>query len=264
MTLNRITTPFLLKMILKKFSGRFKKSSVQNILRKRYGIEFSIADSMINEEDLNIVYTSSILKPDQFNPGNKYIFAGPSLFFKNTGNDFPYEKLKDRTVIYVSLGTLHSQNKNFYELCFDAFRDTEYFVVLSTGSGIDPEDFSEIPPNFLLRQSVPQQQLLEYVDLFVTHAGMNSVNEAICKGVPMLLLPHHFEQDMIATKIMDLGMGIKTNISSLSTGRLTGLVRQMISDPEFKRQTMKYRRKFEKEEKLSHIKAADEIMYFVR
>ena len=56
------------------------------------------------------------------------------------------------------------------------------------GIEIDLEKFRGLPDNFLVRQYVPQQQLLEHVDLFITHAGMNSVNEAICFGVPMIML----------------------------------------------------------------------------
>ena len=80
--------------------------------------------------------------------------------------------------MYISLGTLLSDNSKFYNKCINAFSNKEYFVVLSTGFDIDLNEFGDLPENFLIRQSVPQQKLLEHVELFITHAGMNSVNAA--------------------------------------------------------------------------------------
>ncbi len=45
-------------------------------------------------------------------------------------------------------------------------------------------------------------------DVFVTHSGMNSVNESLYYGVPMVLFPQHSEQRMVAKRVVHLGAGI--------------------------------------------------------
>lgn len=250
---------FLIKVAQYKSNNKFKK-----ILREKYGIDLSISDTLINKEGLNIVYTSKQLEMNVYQSENTYRFVGPSLFFKNEPNDFPFDKLTNRKVIYISLGTLHNKNADFYKTCLEAFSNTEYYVVISAGFETDLDEFKDIPNNFLIRQSVPQQKLLEYVDLFITHAGMNSVNEAICNGIPMLLLPHQFEQEMIARRVKEMGIGIKMNIKKITPIKMLKNANRLISDSNFKNQALKYKLVFEKEEKTSHIKAANEILHYTK
>ena len=58
-----------------------------------------------------------------------------------------------------------------------------YRVVMSVGSRIDIASLGTIPGNFIVKAFVPQLQLLQRAALFITHGGMNSVNEGLCAGV---------------------------------------------------------------------------------
>ena len=257
------TALLLLKIGLYKINNRFKKNDPKKILKKKYDINLSLGDILINKEGLNIVYTSKHMEPSIFQSERTYRFVGPSLFFKKEQNDFPFEKLKGKKVVYISLGTLHNVNFHFYKTCLKAFTNKEYYVVISVGFEIDLKKFINLPKNFIIRQSVPQQKLLEHVELFITHAGMNSVNEAICCGVPMLLLPHQFEQKMIARRAREMGIGMVGNIKKNRPTELYSNVKEMLSDPEYKIQALKYQSIFIEEEKISHIKAADEILHYI-
>jgi len=256
------TAFFLIKVGMYKFKNKFQKNSSKKILKKKYDINLSLGDILINKEGLNIVYTSKHMEPDIYEREKNYSFVGPSLFFKREQNDFPFHKLKDRKVIYISLGTLHNNNSHFYKTCVKAFTNKEYYVVISVGLETSLSELSDLPNNFLIRQSVPQQQLLEYVELFITHAGMNSVNESICCGVPMLLLPHQFEQKMIARRVMEMGIGI--TIKNITPTKLYENAEKLISDSKYKKQALKYKSIFSEEEKTSHVKATDEILRYIR
>ncbi len=257
------TILLLLRISLYKIKNNFKKNSPKKILKKKYNIDLSLGDLLINKENLNIVYTSKYMEPSVFRSEKTYRFVGSSLFFKNEYNDFPFDKLNARKVIYISLGTLHNDNFNFYKICLNAFKNREYLVVISVGFKIDLTKITNFPKNFIIRQSVPQQKLLDYVNLFITHSGMNSVNEAICSGVPMLLFPHHFEQKMIAQRIKELGMGIVMNIKKITAKMIYENSKELISDSKYKKQALKYKSIFNDEEKTSHLKAADEIFRYI-
>ena len=93
---------------------------------------------------------------------------------------------------------------------------------------------------------------------------MNSVNEAICRGVPMLMFPHHFEQEMIARRVTEMGVGKKMNIKNITTEKLYNNAHHVISGSHFKNQALKFKSVFTGEEKVSHIKAADEILHYIK
>jgi len=257
------TALLLTKVYLYKIKNNFSRNSPKKILKKKYNINLSMGDTLINRENLNIVYTSKSMEPDIYKSEKTFKFVGPSLFFRKEQTDFPFDKLKGRKVIYISLGTLHNNNSAFYNTCIKAFTDSEYNVVISIGFEINPDGFSDLPNNFIIRQSVPQQKLLDKVDLFITHAGMNSVNEAICSGVPMLLLPHQIEQKMIAQRVREMGIGNVMKIKKVTPTNLVENVEKLISDPELKNQAIKYKSIFREEEKISHIKAADKILSYI-
>lgn len=257
------TASLLIKIGLYRIKYRFKKIDPQKILKKKYDVDLSLRDIFINKEGLNIVYTSKYMEPNIYHSEKTYQFVGPSLFFKKEQDDFPFDKLKGKKVVYISLGTLLSNNSNFYKKCINAFSNKEYYVVISTGFEIDLTEFGDLPENFIIRQSVPQQKLLEHVDLFITHAGMNSVNEAIYHGVPMLLLPHQIEQKMIAKRVREMGIGIVMNINKLTPEKLYENAKCLISDSNYKKQALKYKSIFNEEEKTSHLKAADEILLYI-
>lgn len=258
------TLPFLIKIGLYKFVNTFRNQDVKSLIKKRYDMDLSLSDVLINEEEINIVYTSKKMAMRVYEMEKRYRFVGPSLFFKNEENGFQFDKLRNKSVIYISLGTLHNRNSDFYRKCLKAYRNTIYYVVISVGFRTNLDEFINIPANFLIQQSVPQQKILEHVDLFITHAGMNSVNEAIFYGIPMLLLPHHLEQDMIATRVEEMGVGLKMNIKNITPEKLHKYANQLISDPMYKDQALKYKKIYKGEEKISHVKASDEILDYLK
>ena len=254
----------LVQILLYKIINRFKKNSPKKILKKKYGIKLSIGDTFINREGLNVIYTSKHMAPQIHQTEKDYCFVGPSLFFKKDQSNFPYERLQGQKVIYISLGTMHNDNPDFYKMCLRAFKGKDYHVVISVGKTLDSHVNDDFPENFTVRQSVPQQKLLEVVDLFITHAGMNSVNEAICRGVPMLLLPQQSEQMMIARRVMEMGIGNIMKLKAMNAKSLFEWAGHLISDPKYKKAAEKYKSIFRAEEKVSHIKAADAILNYTR
>lgn len=262
-TFNSETAALLLNVGLYKLKNKLTRNNPQKLLKSTYGIDLSLGDILVNKEAINIVYTSQHMEPNIFQKSKTYRFVGPSLFFKNEHNNFPFDKLKGKKVVYISLGTLLNANTEFFNKCIKAFSNTNYYVVISTGFDIGKNELSDIPDNFLIKKSVPQQKLLEQVDVFITHAGMNSVNEAICRGVPMILLPHTYEQKLIANRTVEMGLGILKNINNITNDGLFMYTEELITDPGYKIRALKFKLIFINEEKTSHEKAADEILQYI-
>ncbi|WP_166244031.1 macrolide family glycosyltransferase [Paenibacillus turpanensis] len=169
-----------------------------------YEVESFISIVQNDNETDTIVYTSEKFQPMAETFSNRYAFVGPSIW--SSSEIFLEEK--NGKVIYISLGTVLNQNKDFYQNCIEAFADSEYVVVMSVGEKTDITLLGQIPKNFIVKNRVDQMAVLKQTDAFITHCGMNSVNESLYYGVPMVLFPLHSEQRVVANRVAELKAGV--------------------------------------------------------
>ena len=80
--------------------------------------------------------------------------------------------------------------------------------MLSTGGQCEDGSLGPVPENFLIRPSVPQVEILRRAAAFVTHAGMNSVQEALYHGVPLVMAPQAADQFWISARAREIGAGV--------------------------------------------------------
>lgn len=157
-----------------------------------------------NDNDTNtIVYTSKEFQPCVETFSDKYSFVGPSI--RETTESF--EK-GDKKLLYISLGTVNNMMIDFYKKCFSALKNSNYQVIMSVGENIDMKSLGKIPANFNIYPTVDQIAVLQKADAFLTHCGMNSVNEALYHEVPLVLYPQTPEQGGVARRVADLNAGI--------------------------------------------------------
>lgn len=127
---------------------------------------------------------------------------------------------KDKKIIYLSLGTIvtgifwdkYPDRRDFIKKIFkDNIKrfgeDEKVEVIISTGRKLD-DIFHLIPSNFHVYEQVNQEAVLHFSDVFITHGGGNSVNEAIDAGVPMVVIPFFADQFLSANNVARLGIGI--------------------------------------------------------
>jgi MGT family glycosyltransferase len=105
------------------------------------------------------------------------------------------------------MGTLYLQDPAFFQICFEAFKEKPYNVIMSIGNS-KVEELGEIPKNFIVRNHVPQLAVLKITKVYISHAGMGGISEAIFFSVPMILLPKTIEQQINARRMVELGASI--------------------------------------------------------
>jgi MGT family glycosyltransferase len=93
-------------------------------------------------------------------------------------------------------------------MAFATFADHPGQFVLSAGRMTDIAALGPIPDNFIVRNFVPQLELLPRVDAFITHGGMNSINEGLYYGVPLVVVPQQMEQAINARQAAQQGTAI--------------------------------------------------------
>jgi MGT family glycosyltransferase len=194
----------------------------------------TVPESFFIFGDRTFVYTSRQFQPEEQDFDQHFHFIGPNIDPHDEHVDFPFARLQDKQVIYISLGTIFNNQLNFFRTCLQAFADTAYQVVISLGKKVDPTALGAIPDNFIVRSHVPQIQVLSQSALFITHGGLNSVVEAMHQGVPMLVaLTDSGDQPHIAYRVEELGAGQVVDLQNISAQNLRETAIRILSQPSF-------------------------------
>ena len=138
--------------------------------------------------DLNIVYTSRAFQPmaEAFD-AQRFQFVGPCFDSPASAPSQP----DGGPLVLISLGTVYG-NPDFFRRCSDELAGTPWQIVILNGR----------------RTQVSQIELLRRCAAFVTHSGMNSVQEALYYGAPMVLAPQAADQFWISARVAELGAGV--------------------------------------------------------
>lgn len=215
----------LLKMI---FSMPKINRQVKRLQDKGYPVK-SVLDILQNDNNTHtIVYTSPEFQPCSDTFSDKYAFVGPSI--RPAADEI--EKTKD-TLIYISMGTVNNDMLSFYKSCLSAFADTDYQVILSAGDLTDLKAFGDLPENISVFPHIDQIAVLQKADVFITHCGMNSVNEGLYYGVPLIMLPQTSEQGGVAERVSQLNAGFK--LDKTDSASLLNAVHTILDDSTYRK-----------------------------
>lgn len=235
--------------------------SLTEMVKEKYHVEIhSPYEVFCNPAPLTIVYTTRGFQPDGEAFDHSYQFVGPSLSSRTNQKDFDLTPIQGKSLIYISLGTVFNQAIDFYKLCFEALGDTEHTIVMSIGNKAHISDLGEIPPNFIVKNYVPQIDVLQYAKLFITHGGMNSAHEGLYFGVPLLVIPQSADQPIIAGQIANIGAGITLRMQSLTAQQLRNAADYVLSHSSFKKAAASMQQSFQ--ESGGYVQAVDKIFEY--
>ncbi|MGO4463101.1 macrolide family glycosyltransferase [Streptomyces sp. M-16] len=193
------------------------------------------------EEELNLAFLPREFQPEAAAFGEHYRFVGPSLGGREAEGTW-HPRDTDRPVVFVSLGTVFNRATSFYRTCVEAFADSGLHLVLSIGQQADPADLGTLPPHCEVHRSVPQLSVLAQAAAFVTHGGMGSTMEALSFGTPMVVVPQMVEQEIIADRVVELGLGLRLDPADATAERLRAAVRAVTTDTAIAATAARFRR----------------------
>jgi MGT family glycosyltransferase len=210
--------------------GPFRTLAEQ--LHKKYGIaKPQLLDVFANHNMLNIVYTAKQFQPFAELLDDSFKFVGPSIAPRSDTVSFPFDALGDVPIVYISLGTVFNDKADFYRTCCEALADIDRKVVLAVGKRTNIAALGTVPGNFIVREFVPQLELLQRAALLVTHGGMNSVSEALCYGVPLVVIPQTADQFMVGQRIQQLGAGKTMHRGTVTAQKLRSIAEEILAQP---------------------------------
>ncbi|OUM64533.1 glycosyltransferase family 1 protein [Piromyces sp. E2] len=197
-------------------------------------IPFESMDDAIrhSKPDMNIVYIPKSFQKYQDSFDDTFYFVVPKQ--EQVTGEFekiPYHEMM-KPIIYISLGSI-LKDKSFYKKCLKIFGGKNMSVILNIGK-VKQESLGKIPNNICTYSYVPQVDVLQHVDVFLTHCGMNSVNEAIIAGVPMVAMPFINDQIENANQIEKLQIGKRIHSFPSRTKEIEDTVHELLNNPIYK------------------------------
>ena len=140
-----------------------------------------------------------------------------------------------RPFVFASLGTMQGGRYGVFERIARACRRLDAQLLVAHCGGLDAEQ------ERALRRAgatwvcafAPQRAVLERADAVVSHAGVNTVLDAIAARTPILALPVAFDHPGMAARMVHAGVGLRASYRFTGSAAIARLVRRLLDDDGF-------------------------------
>ncbi|RAJ58871.1 UDP:flavonoid glycosyltransferase YjiC (YdhE family) [Streptomyces sp. Amel2xB2] len=206
-----------------------------------------------------IAFTGRALLGDGPLPWNGVRLVGPTIDRRPSPCDFPYDELDPgRRKVLVTLGTANAEAGERFlgeaVAALESMRESVQGIVVDPGGvlgapgqpgrpgpaggadagerrALDGQlDRAARESGLLVRDYVPQLELLPHLDAVVCHGGHNTVCESLWHGVPLVLAPIRDDQPIVSGQVVEAGAGVRVRFNRVDAERLATAVRTVL-DP---------------------------------
>lgn len=137
-------------------------------------------------------------------------------------------------VIYMNFGSIarvQDMSARTVSVFVEVFRSLQLDVVWK----VDNATVANKPENVFITNWVPQADLLAHpkVKLFISHAGIGSITEAIDRAVPMILFPMFADQPFNSMQMQRKGVAIGLELNSITEDILAEAIEEVLK-PKYK------------------------------
>lgn len=139
--------------------------------------------------------------------------------------------------VYFSLGSFVNMSNlpiDIRTVTFKVFRELSQVRFLVKGDDEMIKSFHNVP-NVLVRTWLPQKAILKHPNLmcFITHGGINSIQESIFYSKPIIVIPFFFDQFMNAKWANERGYGIEIPFNEITPIRLKSTIQDVLHSSRY-------------------------------
>jgi UDP:flavonoid glycosyltransferase YjiC (YdhE family) len=151
-----------------------------------------------------------------------------------------------RRLIAVAFGSFFTTNLEFLRRLVEVVSQRpDWELVLGLSGRLAPAELGPLPDRVHAFSWLPQINVLRHADVMVNHGGINSVDECVLSGVPMLAYCG-FETDMGGTtaRVVHHGIGIAGDRRRDGVETIRGHIDRLLQEPHFREAAERLRRSF--------------------
>jgi zeaxanthin glucosyltransferase len=147
---------------------------------------------------------------------------------------FPWDKLNGKPLVYASLGSQLNRKLDMFQVFAEACSHfpVQLAITLAGGSA-DPSSLN-LPGKPIVVGNAPQMEVLARTSIAITHAGLNTVLDALSFGVPTIAVPIMSEQPAIGKRLVWCGAGLSIPFKNLTVDRLKTALAAILENPRYR------------------------------
>lgn len=210
----------------------------EHLIKNHFGTDYPPARDLISNADMLFINTDPIfhrvrpLVPTVLQIGGGWHINPPKPLPQNL-----QAALDNATngFIYFSLGT-NVKSKNIplglRNVLLETFDELPYTILWK----FEDEELPNKPNNVIVSPWLPQQDVLRHpnIKLFITQGGLQSLEEAIYSGVPMLGMPFFGDQPSNVKRMEIRGVALAVNYATLTKEEFKGKILEVAQVPRYR------------------------------
>lgn len=140
---------------------------------------------------------------------------------------------RQRPTVYATLGTVNNSLTAIFSAILEGLRGEPINLILAIGRDQDPMQFGEQPAHVHVERYVPQNLLLPYCDLVVSHGGSGTIMDALSVGLPMVIIPFAADQPENARLCSELGVARVIEPDGRTATAIRDAAREVLQNPQY-------------------------------
>lgn len=140
-----------------------------------------------------------------------------------------------RPFVFASLGTMQGGRLGLFKRIARACRALDVQLLVAHCDALDAQQERQLERAGAtwVCGFADQAAALARADAVVSHAGSNTIMDAIAARTPILALPIAFDQPGAAARVVHAGIGLKASARFAGSGQLARLLRRLLTEERF-------------------------------
>lgn len=216
-------------------------------IRKESG---SLFDIMIKKSSLFLQSGVPGFEYRRSDLGSNIRFLGPlvPMSKKDGYKGIPADKReKYRKIILVTQGTVEKDAEKLLVPALEAFRNSPYLVVITTGGSGTHRLRAGFPDeNFIIEDFIPFDEIMPQCDVYVSNGGFGGVMLGLKHGLPLVVAGVHEGKNEINARVGYFRLGVNMRTESPEASELRRAVEEVLNTPEYRENARQLSRELER------------------
>ncbi len=211
-----------------------KPTAMMRHILKQYGIKMkgsNIFDMVARESTLLLQIGSPGFEYKRADLGKNIRFIGvPGESVSQNKTWYHPKLLQYRKILLVTQGTVEKDFSKLILPALEAFKNTEYLLVVTTGGSHTQQLQQEYNyPNIIIEDFIPFPEIMPLADVYITNGGYGGVMMSIQNKLPIVAAGIHEGKSEINARVGYFNVGINLHTERPTPDQLTSSVEKVLT-----------------------------------